>query len=183
MSFRRHTAGKEKSLSIGPDGNILFHALFLTAFRMTTETSGRALHAVFEKDAVESELQRSERALADLGLQLTLPHGDAVPPHRGQFPLHPLVALDVPADFRLPELRVRFRQPEIPAFLMPVPEAAVDEDTCAVSAQHDVGTPRQPPVVQTVTEAVCEEIFPHNHLRLGVGGMYGRHVPVTLFRG
>ena len=67
-----------------------------------------------------------------LGLQLTLPHRDAVPPHICQLPLLFLIPFLIPLDFLLPEVRIRLRHPEVFATIMSMPKAAIDEYACAI---------------------------------------------------
>ena len=63
---------------------------------------------------------------------------------------------------------------------MSVPETAVDEDAGAVFSKHDVRTPRQTRMVQTIPESVGEQVLPDYHFRLGVGRVNGSHVFVPL---
>ena len=104
-----------------------------------------------------------------------------MPAHGSQFMLHPFISRPVALNFSMPERHVRLRHHEIPAALMPMPEAAVHEDHRAILAKHDVGPARQPTVVQPVAEAPAEQKPPHQHLRFGVLAADGRHVPVALF--
>lgn len=59
---------------------------------------------------------------------------------------------------------------------MSVPETAVNEDAGAVFPQHDVRTPRQMRMVQTVPESVGEQVLSDYHFRLDVGRVNGSHV-------
>lgn len=130
---------------------------------------------------VQGVFQRRKSLLAPVGLQLTFPHRDAVPPHMCQFLLHSLVALLVAHYFGRPEFNIAFRHLEIPAAFMSVPEAAVHKDTCTILAQHNVGMSRQPRMIQPVSESSRKQILPDYHLRLCVSRMYGRHIFVPLF--
>lgn len=81
--------------------------------------------------------------LADVGLELTFPDGDAVPAHGSQLLLHLLVALPVAPDLADPELAVCLRNPTALRTLnsqlstfnwwhshpVSVPEASVHENT------------------------------------------------------
>ncbi len=64
---------------------------------------------VRKPDAVQRERQRVQRFLPFRGLQLALPHGDAVPAHLRQELLFLRVALLIPPDFRHPKFSVRLR--------------------------------------------------------------------------
>lgn len=141
---------------------------------------GLHLAAVVQEDLVERQLQALERGLAAVRLQLTLPHGDAVPPHACQLVLHLLVALLVAVHLLEPEVGVRLRQRVVLASLMLVPEASVHEDAGVVAPQHDVGPSRQSSVVEPVAEPVAPEELAYHHLRLRVLAVDGRHVAVTL---
>jgi len=104
-----------------------------------------------------------------------------VPAHDGEQALllnvAPLVALNLVP----PIVSVSLGQTECGAALVPVPEAAVDENHRAVLPQHQVGMPRQAWMVEPVAEAAAEQEAAHNQLGLGVLAVYRRHAAVALF--
>lgn len=63
---------------------------------------------------------------------------------------------------------------------MTVPEAAVDEDGCAVFGEDDVRFAGEASVVYAVTEAQAPEGFAEEQLRLRGSGVDGSHVCMTL---
>ena len=75
---------------------------------------------VGEVDAVEGLGEGLEGALAALGLELTLPDGDAVPSHGGYLALFFDVALLVAADFLLPEVGVCLGHLEVRAVVVSI---------------------------------------------------------------
>ena len=95
-----------------------------------------------------------------------------MPPHRGKLALFFNVAGSVPFNLRFPELRVCLWQDEIPAIIMPTPEASVHENACAVFAHNDIGMTRQAWVVQPISETSAEQKLPHHNLRSGVLSSY-----------
>lgn len=64
------------------------------------------------------------------------------------------VAFPVPFYLCLPECRIGFRQYELPAPLVPVPETAVDKYRRPVLAHHDVRLARHAPDIQPVSVSV-----------------------------
>ena len=132
--------------------------------------------------------------LADVGLELTFPDGDAVPAHGSQLLLHLLVALPVAPDLADPELAVCLRNITTLRTLnsqlstlnwwhchpVPVPEASVHENTGSIFPHHNVGLARQPRVIQPIAKAMTPQPSPHHHLRLRVLAVNGSHVCVSL---
>ena len=71
----------------------------------------------------------------------------------------PEIALAVAFYLLFPPSAARFRQAEVGAVLMPMPEAAVDEDDGAVFRQHEIGPAGEGFVARTVDrEAVAEAV-------------------------
>lgn len=63
-----------------------------------------------------------------------------------------------------------------------MPKATVHEDAGPVFPQHDVGMPRQPWTVQSVTETMRPQILAHNHLWLRTLTADSSHILVALVR-
>ena len=117
----------------------------------------------------------------DFGLQLTFPNSDAMPAHACLLVLFFLVTGLVAFYLRLPEVGTAIGNFEVTAIFMPVPETSIDEDDCAVLAHHDVGTPRQPRMVQSVPESMGKQVATHQEFGLGALAVYGSHTPTALF--
>lgn len=113
-------------------------------------------------------------------LQFALPHHNDLPAHFLQLLLLPCVALDVSFELLIPEFPVGCRSACIPASLMPVPEAAVDEYNGLVLWQHDIRMSRISPVVFSESQSFRKEIFSDDFLRLGVLAADAGHVVVSL---
>ena len=138
---------------------------------------------VGEVDAVEGLGEGVEGLLAAVGLELTLPDGNAVPSHGGYLALFFDVALLVAADFLLPEVGVGLGHLEVRAVVVSMPEATVDEDDCAVFAQHDVGMAGESGMVEAIAEAAGKEILAHQYLRARSLALYCRHAAMALLLG
>ena len=138
---------------------------------------------VGEVDAVEGLGEGLEGGLAAVGLELTLPDGDAVPSHGGYLALFFDVALLVAADFLLPEVGVGLGHLEVRAVVVSMPEATVDEDDCAVFAQHDVGMAGESGMVEAIAEAAGKEILAHQNLRARSLALDWSHAAMALFLG
>ena len=138
---------------------------------------------VGEVDAVEGLGEGLEGALAAVGLELTLPDGNAVPSHGGYLALFFDVALLVAADFLLPEVGVGLGHLEVRAVVVSMPEAAVDEDDCAVFAQHNVGMAGESGMVEAIAEAAGKEILAHQNLRARSLALDCSHAAMALFLG
>lgn len=67
-----------------------------------------------------------------------------------------------------------------PTPLVPMPETPVHEYARSVSPEHNVGFPRQPPMVQPVAESSAPQKPSHNNLRLRILGTNGSHVAMAL---
>jgi hypothetical protein len=64
---------------------------------------------------------------------------------------------------------------------MAMPETPVHEDARAIFLQADVRCAWQTLHIDTETEAMCEEEFPHDHLRLRILASDICHAPMPLF--
>ena len=142
-----------------------------------------AYGVVGEVDAVEGLGEGFEGLLAAVGLALTFPYGDAVPSHCGYLALFVDVALFVAVDFLLPEVGVCLGHLEVWAVVVSMPEATVDEDDCAVFAQHDVGMTGESGMVEAIAEAAGKEILAHQYLRARSLALYCRHAAMALLLG
>ena len=138
---------------------------------------------VGEVDAVEGLGEGFEVLLAAVGLELTLPDGDAVPSHCGYLALFFDVALLVAVDFLLPEVGVGLGHLEVLAVVVSMPEATVDEDDCAVFAQHDVGMAGESEMVEAIAEAAGKEILAHQYLGARSLALYCSHAAMALLLG
>ena len=105
-----------------------------------------------------------------------------MPAEAGEGLIVTVVALAVALYLRAPEVHVGLGEAEVAAAFVAVPEAAVDEDACAVLAQDDVGMAGQTTVVEPVAETAGVQPAPDSHLGLGVCRMDGRHVLMPLLR-
>lgn len=92
------------------------------------------------------------------------------------------VSFAVAVNLRLPEHRIGFRQYELPAALVPVPETAVDEYRRSVLAHHNVRLARHALDIQPVPVAVCPKPFPHRQFGLCPPAANMRHTAVALLR-
>lgn len=115
--------------------------------------------------------------------QLAFPHYDDAPAERFQESVIPQVALAVVLDLRPPELRICLRFGRIAAVLVPVPEAAVDEDACAVLRQDNVRGAGEALFVNAIPISESEQLLAQLHLRLRIARPVVRHALVTLGRG
>ena len=136
---------------------------------------------VFQEDAVKRMGEGFQGFFPFGGLEFAFPKGNRVPSHIGKFLLHFTVAFAVAGDFPFPEIRVGFWHYEEAAPLMPVPEATVHEHARAVFRQHDIRFSRQSRMIQSVSESVAPQIFPHDNLRLRIFAVYRRHIAMALF--
>lgn len=68
----------------------------------------------------------------------------------------------------MPEFRIRLWPGSIPTSLVPVPEAAVDEDAGAVLRQHDVRGAGETFLVDPIPIPKSEQLLAQLHLRFGV---------------
>ena len=101
-------------------------------------------------------------------LQLAFPYYDDAPAERFQEGVIPQVALAVVLNLRAPELRICLRPGGISAILVPVPEAAVDEDACAVLRQDNVRGAGETFLVDAIPISESEQLLTQLHLRLSV---------------
>src|SRR5439155_19362111 len=90
------------------------------------------------------------------------------PSERAERALIPKVASAVFLELRLPKIQTRFRHSTVRASGMAMPEAAVNEDRCAVSREHDIEVSGQTGRMQAIAEAERPEDLPHGPLGLRV---------------
>ena len=76
-----------------------------------------------------------------------------MPAEAGEGLIVTVVALAVALYLRAPEIDVGLGEAEVAAAFVAMPEAAVDENACAVLAQDDVGMAGQARMVEPVAEA------------------------------
>ena len=93
------------------------------------------------------------------------------------------VALFVASDFLFPKVGVGLGHLEAVATFVSMPEATVDEDDCAVFAQHDVGMTGESGMVEAIAEAAGKEILAHQYLRARSLALYCRHAAMALLLG
>ena len=143
---------------------------------------------VLQPDMVERKSDGVKSHFTLLRLQFTFPYRYAMPSHFSQRLLLLLVAHLVPSNLLHPEVAVCLRNLTTLRILrlyhihvMPMPEAAIHEDAGAVFPQYQVRMPRQPFVVQPVSESPFPQPMSHDHFRLRVLRTNSRHVFVPLF--
>jgi hypothetical protein len=105
------------------------------------------------------------------GSQFTLPYNKNMPAESAQLSTDLLIPFHVLLKFALPETRTRFRRVCKPAPWMTMPEAAVHEDDCSVTCQHNIRTTRKVTPVETKAEA--------KPVQERTNGSLGDCVPVT----
>lgn len=59
---------------------------------------------------------------------------------------------------------------------MPVPEAAVDEDSCPVTRQHQIWTSRQTGSAKSIAESPRVQCPPHQQFQFRIRATYPRHL-------
>ena len=132
---------------------------------------------------IEGLLEGLKGAPAESGApEAALPDDYRVPAETGEGLIVAVVALAVAFYLRAPEVHVGLGEAEVAAAFVAVPEAAVDEDACAVLAQDDVGVAGQARMVEPVAETAGVQPAPDGHLGLGVSRTDGRHVLMPLLR-
>ena len=136
---------------------------------------------LFQPNLIKRESQRFQYLLPFRWPQLTLPDGDAMPPHLSQSLLRLNITLLVPLDLRLPKLPIRIRYPTAP--LMPMPKTSIHKDTSPVFSQHQIRMSRQSRRIKPISESPTPKPFPHNHLWLRILSSNRRHILVPLFCG
>ena len=143
--------------------------------------------SVLQENPVERICQRLQCLFPYFWLQFTFPDGDAMPPHSGKFMLHPRVPLLIPPYLCHPKIPVRLRNLAAlriyylrHCHVMPMPEAAVHEDTRPVLPHHDVWLARQARIVPPVAKPIPPQPLSHHHFRLRVLAVDGSHVSVAL---
>ena len=112
---------------------------------------------------------------------MSFPNDDCVPAEVAQLYAFFYVALFVAFDFLFPERGVALGDDKVVAPLVPVPEAAVDEDGGAVFAQHNVRRAWQALDIYAVAVAPCVQVMAHNQLGLRVLALDACHALVPLF--
>jgi len=113
-------------------------------------------------------------------LQLAFPDDDDCPAFGFQLAPDFLVALLVTGDFRLPKLRVGFRDVGVLAVFVTMPETAVDEDDRTVFGKDEVRGAGETLVVNSVAEAFLPESMAQPQLRFCGSGVDGSHVAMAL---
>ena len=112
--------------------------------------------------------------------QVASPDDDDLPAGLNQSVIVFLVPFAVAGYLGLPESGVGFRQYELLATFMSVPETAVDKDSCPVLAHYDVRLSRNTFDVESVSVPVRPQPFPNQYLRLGCLAADMRHAAVAL---
>lgn len=98
------------------------------------------------------------------GSEPALPN-DAAPISQFEESLHvPPVAGHVGRKLRFPEVGTRRGRGGVPAALVHMPEAAMDEDSSVPSRQHQVGAAGKPPYVQAKSESRSMKPLPKRQL-------------------
>ena len=93
-----------------------------------------------------------------------------------------VVASNVHRYLMPPKINIGLRQTEIFAFLMSMPEAAVNEYDCLILFQYNIRRFRQFTGVDSITQTLREKILPNNHFRLGIFTLYRCHTAAPLLR-
>ena len=106
-----------------------------------------------------------------------------MPSHGGYLSLFLYVALLVAAYLLFPKVGVALWHLEVGAVVVSMPKAAIDEDYCAVFAQHDVGMARETGMVEAIAEATGPEILAHKYLRACSLALDCSHAAVALLLG
>ena len=106
------------------------------------------------------------------GLDFTLPYPDNAPSKGFQFSFVTDITGNITLYLLFPELDIGLWQAEIPAILMPVPEASVDENDGLVLRQDNIRISQQLPDLNTETQTAREKILPHNQFRVGILSLY-----------
>ncbi len=139
-----------------------------------------AYRMVLQIDVINGESKSLQRLFPHLGLQLTLPHRDAVPSHLCQLPLLFLISFFVALDFLLPKINIRLWHSEVLTAFVSMPKASVDKHARSVLTQHNIRMAWQPWIVQPITESLSPQILAHKYLRLRVRRANRGHVLVSL---
>lgn len=110
------------------------------------------------------------------------PDAEDSPAEGGQLFFVADAAGNVALDLRLPELYFGFRQTEVLAAFVAVPEASVDEYDGLVLGEDDVGIARELAHLNAEAQTAGEKILPHDHLGLGVLPPNSRHAAAPLLQ-
>ena len=106
-----------------------------------------------------------------------------MPSHFRKDPEFLPVPFPVLFDLPTPEFHIAFRQDEILAPFMPVPETAVHEDGGPVFPQDDVRMSGQAGTVDPVSVAAAEKKPPDKEFRFGIPSPDPRHASAALLLG
>jgi hypothetical protein len=114
--------------------------------------------------------------------QFALPDNQNLPAESPQRDLMLAITLPVCFQLRLPKIHTRLRHPVAQAALVPMPEAAVDEDDLPAWPEAQVRAAWQIAAVQPI--AISERInqSAHNQLGLGVLAPDAPHALAALYR-
>ena len=112
--------------------------------------------------------------------QVARPDDDDLPAGLNQSVIVLLVPFAVAGYLGLPKGGVGFRQYELFATFMPVPETAVDKDSRSVLAHHYVRLAGHALDIEPVPVSVRPQPFPDRYLRLGRLAVDMRHAAVAL---
>ena len=117
-----------------------------------------------------------------LWFNLTFPNAYYSPSGEFEINIVGIVTSNIHRDLMSPEINIRLWQTEILAPLMPMPKTSIDKNHSLIFSKDNIRRSRQPFVVDTITQSPREKILPHNHLRLRIFPLYGRHIPTPLLR-
>lgn len=148
---------------------LLLNALTFSSERLVVVT-------VFEDFGLNSH----DRSVKSAFGKFAFPNDDYHPSFCLQFSPNLLVTLLVPGNFGRPEIGVGFWHRIVPASLVAMPEAAVNEDHSPVLGKNDVWRTGETFVIYPIAEPQAPESVSQAQLRLGGSGVDGRHVAVAL---
>lgn len=93
----------------------------------------------------------------------------------------PSVSFSVLLELRSPELLTRAGHDFTVAAIVPMPEAAVNEDNLLTGRENEVGTSGKRPHVKPITIAEGMDAFTHHHFRFRVLAPNAGHAVLALF--
>lgn len=108
-------------------------------------------------------------------LYFTLPCNENSPTHRLEFAVIPLVPSNVCTKFIFPPFFSCFWKRRLPTSWMSMPEAAIDEDSKAITGQRKVRGSRKVSPMNTVTKPIPMNRFSQKNFRLGVETTHRSH--------
>ena len=155
-----------------------FQVVVLLLNTLTFSSERLVMTAIFEDFGLNSH----DRFVKSAFGKFALPNDDYHPSFCLQFSPNLLVTLLVPGNFGRPEIGVGFWHRIVPASLVAMPEAAVNEDYSPVLGKNDVWRTGETFVIYPIAEAQAPESVSQAQLRLGGSGVDGRHVAVALGR-